>query len=427
MICEKPSLFASRREFLSVMALLLGIFLSRSILLYYEYTDFIVKPFYFTNAKVLDQHTNSSNGRSYEVLKLQGSDGKSFYTTSYRKQDLSGKILRVKMFPNSKITFFDYLGDFYVKTTLRVIGESPERGKKWVLDAIAAQHQHPDMGAFYQAVFFAAPVSKSLRDTFSKLGASHIVALSGFHLTLLWGLIYGGLGLLYRWAQQRWFPYRLMLFDLGILTLILLGWFLWFVDFPPSLVRSYAMLLIAWVLLLMGVELLSFEFLGSIVMLLLALLPSLSISLGFWLSVFGVYYIYLVLYWSRQSGGWLNNTWVILLLSIPIGIYILMHPVIHGIFGVISQWQLLSPVLALLFTPFYPIVIGLHLVGYGGVFDDALLGLFALPSETREHILPLWAVAAYGILSFWSIWSRGIFLMTLGSAALYMLYTFFFV
>ena len=427
MILEKPPLFESRKEFGIVIALLLGILLVRLSFFYFEYREFISKPFYYTEALVLHQYSKRKQGKSYEVLKLQTVEGKSFYTTLHFHRNLRGKIVRVKMLPDAKISFADYMGSFYIKTILKVVGDAPKSEKSRILDFVSGQHENSEMKAFYQAIFFATPVSRELRDKISGLGVSHLVALSGFHLTILWGLIYGILSLLYRPAQQRWFPYRFMLLDLGVVTLGVLGFYLWFVGFPPSLLRSYAMLLIAWMMVLMGVELISFEFLGFVAMFLLALFPELVTSLGFWFSVTGVYYIYLVLYWSRESGTWLNSKWMISLVSIPVGIYLLMLPVVHSVFGMTSEWQLLSPILSLLFVIFYPLVIGLHMIGIGDLLDSGLLRLFALPSEYREHLLPLWALAGYGLLSAGAMWSRILFWMTLGSAALYLGYLFLFV
>ncbi len=400
------------------------IVLVRLFFLHLEYQEFISKPFYYTQAEVLQQYTKNKQGKSYDILKLRMPEGKTFYTTSYRFKNLTEKIVRVKMFPSAKISFDDYLGSFYVDTILKVIGEAPKSGKNSILDFVSLQHQNSEMKHFYQAIFFATPVPKSLRDKIAGLGVSHLVALSGFHLTILWGLIYGALALLYRQAQKRWFPYRFVLLDMGLLTLGILWGYLWFVGYPPSLLRSYAMLLIAWVLLLIGIKLISFKFLGFVVMLLLALFPSLIVSLGFWFSVSGVFYIYLILYWSEGSESWIGDKRVISFFSIPLGIFILMLPVVHGFFGLTSSWQLLSPTLSLLFILFYPLVIGLHLIGWGGILDDSLLWLFDLPSSYQEHFLSLWVLFFYLLLSLASIWSRHVFSLTLGFALFYLLYLF---
>ena len=427
MILEKPPLFGSRKEFGFVIAVLAAIMIFRLSLYYNDYRKFIGKPFYYTNATVLMHYTKKSKNRSYEVLKLRGEKGMTFYTIANLSQDVTGKIVRVKILPSSSISFFDYLGTFYTKSTLRVIGDLQETGRSRVLNAIASQHTDPEMVAFYQAIFLAAPVSKKLREKISGLGVSHLVALSGFHLAILWGVIYGILGLIYRPAQQRWFPYRSMLLDIGVLTVGILGAYLWFVDFPPSLLRSYTMLLIAWAMLLLGIELVSFQFLGFVIAVLLVLFPGLLASLGFWFSVAGVFYIYLVLYWSQHSGIWLQNRWIISLLSIPIGIFVLMLPIVHTVFGTTCRWQLLAPLLSLLFVIFYPISIGVHLIGMGNLFDHELLWLFALPAELQSHLLPAWASSAYILLSIASIWSRTLFATVTGLALVYLFYLLLFI
>jgi len=251
------------------------------------------------------------------------------------------------------------------------------------------------------------------------LGVSHLVALSGFHLGILWGLIYGLLLFLYRPLQQKFFPYRHALFDVGLVVMTFLAFYLWFVDFPPSLVRSYAMVFVGWVVLPLGIELLSFTFLTSILLTLVVLFPSLLVSLGFWLSVAGVFYIFLLLQYTKNY-----NKWMITLLFIPFGIFILMLPVVHHIFGVTSGYQLLSPLLSLLFIPFYPLVMVLHLVGFGGVLDSPLLWLFSLPNESTDNLLPLWAMLGYVGLSLGAIWSRKLFYGVIGVALGYGMYLF---
>ena len=427
MILEKPPLFSSRKEFMLVAGILAAIIFARLAFLYVEYREFVSKPFYYTQATVLLQYSKKSRGKSYDVLKLEDTEGRKFYTTMRYSRPLAGKIVRVKMFPSESITFADYLGTFYLKTVLKEVGEEPESRKKRVLEQIASQHDDPEMAAFYQAIFLAAPVPGELRKKISGLGVSHLVALSGFHLTILWGLVYGLLSLFYVPMQRRWFPYRFKLLDLGVVTLAVLGAYLCFVGSPPSLLRSYTMLAIAWLMLLLGIELLSFEFLAFVVLLLLALFPGLIVSLGFWFSVIGVFYIYLLIYRSQQAGGFWAGKWTISLFSIPVGMFILMLPVVHGFFGATTGWQLLTPLLSLLFVPFYPLAIGLHLIGLGGLFDSALAGLFSLPSEFREHLLPAWAVGVYLLFSLGAVWSRILFALTLGSAFLYFSYLFLFV
>jgi len=154
-------------------------------------------------------------------------------------------------------------------------------------------------------------------------------------------------------------------------------------------------------------------------LLLCFIFPSLLVSLSFWLSVAGVFYIFLLLKYTKH---W--NKWLITFIVIPVGIFQLMLPIVHAIFGVTSLYQLLSPLLSLLFVPFYPLVMVLHILGWGDVFDGVLLGLFSLSQESKEHILPVWIVACYVALSIGAIWSQRVFYGLFTLATLYMLYLF---
>jgi competence protein ComEC len=416
---EKPELFESRKEFVWTVSVLVIFILIRLSFDYYAYQEFISKPFYFTQAKVLNSYQKTKNGKSYSVLKLRSTNGLTFYTTSYKKDTFLHKDLRLQIFPSAQISFSGYMSTFYVKSRIKNVEALPHTFKDTLLEKVAAQHKNAELGSFYNGIFFATPIDKVLREKIALLGVSHLVALSGFHLGILWGLIYGLLLLIYKPLQQRYFPYRFALIDIGFVTMVLLGVYLWFVDFPPSLLRSYAMLLVGWVVILMGVKLLSFTFLTTIMLTLIALFPSLLFSLSFWLSISGVFYIFLLLQYSKAY-----NKWMITLVFIPVGIFMFMLPVVHSIFGITSDYQLLSPLLSLLFIPFYPLVMLLHLLGIGYLFDPLLLRLFELPKEGIEKFLPLWVSGVYMLLSLASIWNKKLFLLTLALAFGYSIYLF---
>jgi competence protein ComEC len=152
------------------------------------------------------------------------------------------------------------------------------------------------------------------------------------------------------------------------------------------------------------------------------LFPFLLVSLSFWLSVAGVFYIFLLLQYTQAF-----NVKVISFIFIPFGIFLLMLPVVHGIFGMTSVYQLLSPLLSILFVPFYPLVMLLHLLGIGGIFDTYLLWLFSLPMNSAVSMIPSWLTLGYLGLSIIAIWYRKVFYMVLGLAILYMFYLFIFV
>lgn len=419
---EKPKLFPEKKTFFWFSLFLLVLIGVRLLFTYASYKEFIEKPFYYTEATVLSAYEKIKKNKRYQVLKLRSSEGFIFYTTSHSKEDFSNTHVRVQIFPNKSISFEDYLGTFYVKSKVKHKEKLPSTFKDMLLKKVSAQHDDLSLGSFYNAIFFATPLDRKLREKISMLGVSHLVALSGFHLGILWGLVYGLLLLLYRPFQKHYFPYRHALFDVGFIAMILLGSYVWFVDFPPSLVRSYAMVLVGWVVLLLGMELLSFTFLATVLLILVSLFPSLLVSLSFQLSAAGVFYIFLLLQYTKK---W--KAYIITLLVIPVGIFMLMLPIVHGVFPVTSGYQLLSPLLSLLFIPFYPLVMILHLLGLGNVLDGVLLYLFDLPSFSKEMLLPVWMVGLYILLSLGGIWQKKLFYLLLGAAFLYMVYLFIFV
>ena len=418
---HKPSVFETNKSFLWILILLGSLFLLHLGSYYRNYQEWISKPFYFTHATVLHSYEKREGKRVYQVLKLRSEEGLTFYTTSYQKHAFAQTRLRIEVFPKATLSFWNYLGGFYVKSRIRTVQKLPKRLKERLSDYVASQHHNASLGSFYRAIFFATPLEHTLREKVALLGISHLVALSGFHLGIIWALVYGSLLLVYRFFQQRYFPYRFALLDVGFMTVVMIGIYVWFVGAPPSLLRSYAMLLIGWAVLLMGMALLSFTFLFTIMALLLALFPTLCVSLGFWLSIAGVFYIFLLLKYTQT---YTQRT--VSLVVIPLGIFLLMLPVVHGIFGVTSLYQLLSPLLSLLFIPFYPLTILLHLLNVGAWLDPILEWLFALSKEAQNHLLPLWAVGGYGVLSLSAMGNKRAFYLLLTVACLYGLFLFLF-
>jgi len=415
----KPELFSGKKDFVFFLVFCVLLLFIRLSFLYVSYQAFISKPFYYTTATVLSAYEKSKHHKQYTVLKLHSDEGLTFYTTSHRKENFNHTRLRLQIFPNSSISFIDYLGTFYVKSKIKDKALLDPSLKDSFVEKVASQHKNAALASFYNAIFFATPLDKQLREKIALLGVSHLVALSGFHISILWALVYGLLLLLYRPLQQKYFPYRHALFDVGLLAMILLGLYVWFVGFPPSLLRSYAMVLFGWMALVLGIELLSFTFLGTVLALLVVLLPSLLVSLSFGLSVAGVFYIYLLLQYTKK---W--KTWVLTLLVIPVGIFVLMLPIVHETFAVTSPCQLASPILSLLFIVFYPLVMFLHLLGMGDSFDSLLLALFSLPQTSTEHFVPLWLMLGYVGLSLMAIRSAGAFYFLLAVASGYAGYLF---
>jgi len=406
MTFEKPPIFRNIWEFLGVGGFLIVVIGVRLWLVYGEYREFVAQPFHYTQATILEQQTKTKNNRTFEVIKLRVTGGKEFYTTDDRKSNLVGYRVRVRLDLAEKMSFLSYLGTPFVKTTIKTILQITPFPRTPIVKKIETQHDDLTIASFYNGIFLATPLSYELRESIILLGMSHMVTLSGFHLGILWVVLFWVLRLLYRPLQQRYFPYRYELIDLGVIAIIFLGVYVWVVHAPPSLVRSYGMVILGWVAVVSGVGLVNFYLLGLTVLLLLALWVDFIASIGFWFSVAGVYYIFLILHYeSRRSG-------VALFLFISFGVFFAMIPIVHGFFSVASPLQLLSIPLSILFTPFYPLSIAMHFIGYGDFIDGLLTSLFSLTGAKVDYTTPPIALALLIILNLTAIWSRAAYIAT---------------
>jgi len=407
-VLEKPKFFLTLKEFWLTMFVLTLLLFARLFFLYQDYVEFKAKPFYYTDVQVLQAYEKYNGEAYYTILKLYAPslDLNFFSRTKIRAKEINAK-LRLKLFPHKKMTFFDYLGTSFMFSKVNKIYEDEHNLKSDALIFVEKQHDNEMIASFYKAIYFATPLDKTLRKQVSSLGISHLIALSGFHLAILSALLFFLLRPLYRFFQQRYFPYRFDLYDMGFFILLILAWYVWFVDAPPSLVRSYAMMAVSWLLLILGVELLSFTFLMSIVLLLLVIFPKMLLSLAFWLSVSGVFYIFLLLKHFSKFNKYAMT------LFISFGIFLLMLPIVHLVFPVVNPWQLSSPFLSLGFSLFYPLSMSLHLLGVGNLFDALLVKLFTLSTNEHTFLLPLKYGILYLFLSLWASYSKKIFYLLL--------------
>ena len=400
---EKLDLFRSRKELLLFALGMLLLFAAHIFLRYQHYETFHAHKFYRTHAEVVNHYQKQKlSGRSYHVLKLKSDDGAVFYTTNYEDIiDLKGRDVALGMITDN-ISFLDYLRTFYVPTyDLRIFEKEPGV-KDWLREQIWRQHENNTTKVLFTALFLGEPISKDLRTDVAKLGISHLIAISGFHLGVLFTIFYFLFRFPYAYLQNRYFPYRNMRFDLTMVILLILFGYLWMLDFIPSLLRSFVMLAYGFFLFHRHFKILSFEVLLVTVLTILALFPSFLFSIGFWFSVAGVFYIYLFLHhfshWKKWEIAVGLNVWV----------YLLMIPIVHYFFGTFSWHQLYSPLLSLLFALFYPLELLLHLLGQGSLLDKPVLALLHQPAHIYNFITPLWYLLIYLAASVAAIRYRAI-------------------
>ena len=400
------------------MALLL-LFLSLHLWhLYRDYRDFVSQSVRDVDATVLRQYEKTGPKGTYTVL-LLGSGALRFYTTSKEPlRMLTGRSVSLSIL-TAKITFAEFLGSFYAPGFDLALLPGETNPGDIPRQAVAAQHEGTLTQELYGALFFAAPVGRELREGVTHLGIAHLIALSGFHLGLLGAMIMGMLSGPYRFLQQRFFPFRNRLFDLGLVSALLLLAYLLFVNAPPSLVRAYGMLAVGFFLLWRHIRIVNFAALFLTLFILIVIIPGLMLSIGFWFSAAGVFFIFLILRHLKLP------PWGIVV-ALHLLLFPLMLPVVHLVFEPFSPYQLLSIPLSLLFIPFYPLVMLLHLVGLGGLLDPWLTALFTLPIEPAPLTTPPWFAIVYALTALTAIHFALAFYLLIAMGVGLMLYALFF-
>jgi len=397
-----PPLFRNTKEFLAISFVLTIIISIRISFLYKEYKDIKHNNSYYIQAQVTQIYNKS------KLLKLHSQTGFNFYLFNNNKDIKPLDLIEVKLSMRQETSFIDYLKGFFADGEVVKIIKHNQDPKRYFRDKIYSEHtEYKNLQNFYSAIYLADPLNKDLRNYISNLGVSHLVALSGFHLGIIWMMIFFLLKFPYKMIQQKFFPWRNINIDLGAISLIIIAIYVIFVGAPPSLIRSYFMITLAWLFLVIGVNLISFRLLAITLLLVILFQPNLIVSIALILSISGVFYIFLILKYLQNY-----PSWFISIIAIPVGLSILMFPIGHYFFSATSIWQLMSAPLSLIFIPFYPISAILHLFGYGDLFDKYLIELFKLPKNSIEIVIPNLTITIYLILSFFSIFSKKIFFLT---------------
>ncbi|WP_345993452.1 ComEC/Rec2 family competence protein [Sulfurimonas sp. HSL-1716] len=366
---ERPDLF-SGRGYLYVLLLFLTLFLLSLSIEYFSYKKLSSQKNATLTCKVVNQYEKSRGSHSYYILKLDCGDTLVYTSQRLSLGDMTGQKITAE-FSLNKLDFLGYLKGFYAKSKI-LYGEDEDDFKTRLNTLISAQHSNKDAAEIYKALYTASPLKKELRQKLSSLGISHLMAISGFHLGVLSTVLFFFFGLFYKPLQNRYFPYRSAGRDLFAAVAFFLFFYVWFLDFTPSLLRSFTMLAVGYFLYDRGLKVLSMQTLFVSVLLLVALMPKLLLSIGFWLSVSGVFYIFLFLI---HLGG-MKKLSIFLLL--PVFVYLSMLPFSLYIFGIFSLLHPLSIIWTTLFTLFYPLSILMHMAGFGGIFDGWLLKLLSL-------------------------------------------------
>ncbi|GAA7789588.1 ComEC/Rec2 family competence protein [Helicobacter pylori] len=384
--------------------LLCGVILSLllALNLYLEYLNYqkldFSKPTSL-NAQILLQYPKTKDQKTYFVLKLQ-SKGMIVYTTikeplknlQYRYAQFFGKI--------KPCSFLESLRSCFLQTYSFSLTRKQDF-KSHVRHFIDSAHSSALVGNLYRALFIGDSLNKDLRDRANALGINHLLAISGFHLGILSASVYFIFSLFYTPLQKRYFPYRNAFYDIGVLVWVFLLGYLLLLDFLPSFFRAFLMGLLGFLACFFGVRLLSFKLLILACCIAIALLPKLLFSVGFLLSVCGVWYIFLFLKHTQaffKTSSFLVRSFQVISLSVLVFLNMLI--IAHAFFPMFSPYQLFSIPLGLIFVVFFPLSLFLHAVGLGSLLDSILNMPLTIP--TISVFSPLWLLGVHLFLTILS-------------------------
>ncbi|MFW2585475.1 ComEC/Rec2 family competence protein [Aliarcobacter butzleri] len=381
--------------FILFFALLINILLE-----YSKYLEFINEEVFETKVEVLNIYEKDDK----DILKLKSSNFE-FFTSIPKNEEIKKFDLLNILIVSRNIDFIDYLKGFYTKTIYFDELQKEQTFKDKIIKNIENNHQDEKIIELFNALFLAVPVSKELRDVITAYGIAHVVALSGFHLVVLSFVIYWILYFPYKFFQDRYFPYRNRKLDILLITIAILFYYLILTDIVPSLLRAFVMFCLSIYLLRSNIKILSYMTLFYTFLIVIAFYPKYIFSVGFWFSIFAVFYIYLFIQYFKNYNKWL------LFIFFNIWMFLIFNPIVHYYFPQTSYEQFYSIPITIFFNFFYPAEIFAHIFGFSNYFDKYLKIFIEHKIYVYEVFTPLYFYILYLFVSFLSIWSKKAFIL----------------
>lgn len=405
---NSKELVKNYKEFFALFGVCVCIFAFNLSLEWMKFKDFKEhKHIFLENVRVLQSYEKTrKSGKKYRVLKLESEDF-SFYTTTKSENEIfRHQHLNLRAITKS-VSFKDYLSkSFYMPSYDFNITNPSQIPQNSIMRYFLSQHTDEKIIEFYGALFFALPVSLDLRTDVNYYGIAHLIAISGYHIALIFSIAFFVLMPIYTLFQRRFFPYRNARFDISVIIFVFLLFYAYLIGFVPSYIRSLVMALWGFYLLAKNVKILSFINLFFSVLFCLALFPQLLFSVGFLFSVMGVFFIFLYIHHFAKfwRTGFMSNLANIIFLNVWT-FFAMILPVLY-FFPLVSAQQILAIPFSAVFVIFYPLTLTLHLIGFGGLLDYPLIEFFNFKIYGTNISIPLWLLLTYIAFSLLGIFSR---------------------
>ncbi|NVJ52540.1 MAG: ComEC/Rec2 family competence protein [Campylobacteraceae bacterium] len=397
---DSLQLISTKKQLASFLFIILSIFTFNLFYEYFKYKDFKKEEVYLDTYEVL----NIYEKKDFLVIKLQ--NDKLEFFTSINKEEKLEKLDFITIAVLSKgVSFYDFLKGFYTKSIFYENIQKVNSFKKEVFNHINSLHKEEKIKELFNALFLAIPISKENREIYTDFGISHLIAISGFHLSIISFIIFILLYYPYSFFHERYFPYRNKKADVLLISIVVLLYYLYLTNLVPSLLRSFIMFSLAFLYLRSNIKVFSFESLAITLLIIISLFPKYLFSISLWFSIMGVFYIFLYIHYFKTLPKILSiiffNFWI----------FFVFNPIVHFFFPNTSYEQLLSPFFTIFFTIFYPLQILLHLIGFADFLDKYILLFLNYKMSVYEVSTTLYFFVIYVAISFFSIFSKKIFIL----------------
>ncbi|MBK1971612.1 ComEC/Rec2 family competence protein [Campylobacter sp. TTU-622] len=391
------SLLQKNKELFIIFLIFLSIFLFNILLEYKNYLNFKENKHPLIQATIIQiyQKKNIKN-KNYFVLKLKNKNF-TFYTTSFKDLNLSKNENIELRIITTNLNFKDYLSKNFYAPSYGIQSLGFSKNLK-IIDYFLNQHKDEKIKEFYGALFFALPISLELRTDINYYGVAHLIAISGYHMGLIFSFLFFILSPIYSFFQKKYFPYRNLKLDLSIIIFIFLIIYAYLIGLIPSYIRSLIMLLWGFYLISKNIKLINFINLFLSICICIALFPRFLFSVGFLFSILGVFYIFLYLHhFSKYFKPFMNvlllNIWTFFAMILPVMYF----------FPLLTYQQILAIFISIIFIIFYPLVLFLHFINEGGLLDHYLISFFNFKLYAINFQIPFLIFLAYILLSLLSI------------------------
>ncbi len=397
---DSLQLLSEKKDYFVLFLIILFILITNLSYEYFKYSKLKQEEIYEDSFRII----NIYDKKDFYVLKLKNDDITFF--TSINKKLKFEKLDYINIaFVTLQINFLTYLKGFYAKSIYVEQEKRDDDLKKILYKKIVSQHKQIELKQLFSALFLAIPISKEYRDIYTGLSISHLIAISGFHLSILSGIIYALVFYPYKIIQEKYFIYRNRKMDIMFIIIIILFFYLFLTDMVPSLLRSFVMFVFAIFFLRSNIKLLSYNTLLITCLFIISVFPQYIFSISLWFSLSGVFYIFLYLQYFKGLPTLISivffNFWI----------YFAFNPIVHFFFFDTSYEQLLSPVITLIFSIFYPFELFLHLINFGNLLDTYLIYLLNFSLDIKQYETSSYFFVVYIVFSFLSIFGKKYFII----------------